>query len=290
MRELERDPSPAPRLAVIGSGRLGTALAASLRSAGYEVQGPLGRGADAAGADVALLCVPDRAIASAAGSVAAGVVVGHCSGAAPLSELGTREGFLLHPLMTVTSAAASAAGKGALFSGAGAAIAGSSPRAFELARQLAWALEMTPVEIADEDRAAYHAAASLASNFLVTLEGVAERLAAEVGVDRELLAPLVRATVENWVALGARRALTGPIARGDEATVVRQREAICDRAPELLWLFDALADATRTLAAAPEPAPAEAAAPEPAPAEAAAPEPAPAETEAPEPAPVEAAA
>ena len=84
---------------------------------------------------------------------------------------------------------------------------------------------MRAVRVADDDRAAYHAAASIASNFLVTLEGAAERLAATAGVDRELLAPLVRAAVENWAALGAERALTGPIARGDEATVARHREA-----------------------------------------------------------------
>ena len=108
---------------------------------------------------------------------------------------------------------------------------------------------MTPVEIADEDRAAYHAAASIASNFLVTLEAAAEQLAATTGMDRALLGPLVRATVENWLALGPERALTGPIARGDEATVERQRAAVAERAPELLELFDALADATRRLAA-----------------------------------------
>jgi predicted short-subunit dehydrogenase-like oxidoreductase (DUF2520 family) len=77
---------------------------------------------------------------------------------------------------------------------------------------------------------------------------VAERLAATTGVDREALAPLVRAAVEDWVRLGAERALTGPIVRGDEGTVARQREAIAARTPELLPLFDALADATRTLA------------------------------------------
>ena len=66
--------------------------------------------------------------------------------------------------------------------------------------------------------------------------------------------PLVRATVDNWAALGPDRALTGPIARGDEATVARQREAIADRAPELLAMFDALADATRDLAGRKTPA------------------------------------
>jgi predicted short-subunit dehydrogenase-like oxidoreductase (DUF2520 family) len=109
---------------------------------------------------------------------------------------------------------------------------------------------MTPTRVADADRAAYHAAASIASNFLVTLEGAAERLAATAGVDRALLAPLVRAAVDNWAARGAAAALTGPIARGDEDTVARQRAAVADRTPELLPLFDALADATRALAGA----------------------------------------
>jgi predicted short-subunit dehydrogenase-like oxidoreductase (DUF2520 family) len=107
---------------------------------------------------------------------------------------------------------------------------------------------MRPLRVAPEDRTAYHAAASIASNFLVTLEGAAERLAGTAGVDREALAPLVRAALEDWVRLGAERALTGPIVRGDEATVARQREAIAARAPELLPMFDAMADATRSLA------------------------------------------
>jgi predicted short-subunit dehydrogenase-like oxidoreductase (DUF2520 family) len=107
---------------------------------------------------------------------------------------------------------------------------------------------MAATEIADEDRAAYHAAASVASNFLVVIEDAAERLAATAGADRDLLVPLVRAAVDNWAAVGAERALTGPIARGDEATVAAQRAAVADRTPDLLPLFDALADATRALA------------------------------------------
>ena len=97
---------------------------------------------------------------------------------------------------------------------------------------------MRPFEIEDEGRAAYHAAASIASNFLVTLEAAAERVAAGAGLEadeaRALLAPLVRATVENWAEHGPERALTGPIARGDEATVARQRDAVAESAPELL--------------------------------------------------------
>jgi predicted short-subunit dehydrogenase-like oxidoreductase (DUF2520 family) len=107
---------------------------------------------------------------------------------------------------------------------------------------------MQAVEIAEADRPAYHAAASIASNFLITLEAAAERLAAGVGVDRELLVPLVRAAVENWAHVGAELALTGPVARGDEQTVAAQRAAVEDRAQDLLPLFDALVQATRELA------------------------------------------
>jgi predicted short-subunit dehydrogenase-like oxidoreductase (DUF2520 family) len=245
MRELERESSDddpgCHRLAIVGQGRLGTALAQAFRAAGYPVDGPLGRDADGAGAEAVLLCVPDAEIAAAAAAIESGRLVGHCSGATPLDVLGSHEAFSLHPLMTVAAA-------GASFAGAGAAIAGNTARAVELARALALALEMRPVEIAEEERAAYHAAASIASNFLITLEGAAERLAATAGVNRELLLPLVRATVENWATSGAARALTGPVARGDEETVARQRQAVAARAADLLPLFDALTDATRRLA------------------------------------------
>jgi predicted short-subunit dehydrogenase-like oxidoreductase (DUF2520 family) len=58
----------------------------------------------------------------------------------------------------------------------------------------------------------------------------------------------VRARVDRWAADGA-AALTGPIARGDEATVVRHRAAIAERAPDLLELYDVLAGATREVVA-----------------------------------------
>src|SRR5262249_39807776 len=125
MRELERDLfncSVACRLAVVGRGRLGTALAAALRDTGYDVEGPLGRGADGAGADAVLLCVPHSQVAAAAASVAPGPLVGHCSGATGLEPLTPHEAFSFHPLMTVTP-------DGARFAGAGAAIAGTTPRA-----------------------------------------------------------------------------------------------------------------------------------------------------------------
>lgn len=145
--------------------------------------------------------------------------------------------------MTVT-------GAGGALAGAGAAVAGATPRALVTATELAHRLGMRPVAVDDADRALYHAAASVASNFLVTLEAAAERLAAAAGVDRAQLVPLVRATVENWAALGPERALTGPIARGDRETVMRQRAAVASRAPDLLGLFDVLTEATEELAGA----------------------------------------
>jgi predicted short-subunit dehydrogenase-like oxidoreductase (DUF2520 family) len=232
------------RCAVIGAGRLGHALAAGLLSAGLSVDGPLGRGADPH-ADVVLLTVPDDEIANAAGALTPlnAQFVGHCSGATTLAPLAGHDSFRLHPLMTVPEGAA------APFAGAGAAIAGSTPAALDVAEALAAALDMRPVHVADEDRAAYHAAASIAANFLVTLEGAAERLAATAGVPRELLVPLARAALENWAEQGAERALTGPVARGDEGTIARQRAAVEERAPDLLDTFDALVAASRIVIA-----------------------------------------
>jgi len=241
------------RLAIVGRGRLGTALAGALQAAaGYEILGPLGRGADTRRAEAVLLCVPDAQIAQAAAKLAPGSLVGHCSGATGLDVLAPHEAFSFHPLMTVTSERATTATDGTgPFAGAGAAIAGSTARAMTFASELARALSMNAVVIADEDRAAYHAAASIASNFLITLEAAAERVAGTAGVDRALLVPLVRATVQNWSMLGPERALTGPVARGDEATIATQRAAIAERAKELLPLFDAMVSATRALAATP---------------------------------------
>lgn len=246
------------RIEIVGAGRMGSALAVALRAAdaaaesgaGFEILGPSGRGARCETADAVLLAVPDAAIADAAAAIAPGRLVGHVSGATPLATLAPHEAFGLHPLTTVT------AGMGGHFVGVHAAVGGTSARALSFAEGLAETLGMRPFRLADEDRPAYHAAASVASNFLVALEGFAEQLAASAGVPRQALAPLVRATVRNWQALGARDALTGPVARGDEATVARQREAVAERAPERLPLFDALVTATRELAAEPAGAPA----------------------------------
>jgi predicted short-subunit dehydrogenase-like oxidoreductase (DUF2520 family) len=204
-------------------------------------EGPFGRGFDGAGFDLVILAVPDDEIAHAAGAIRPGPLVGHCAGSLGLDVLVPHEALGLHPLMIVT-------GERAQFAGASAAVAGSTQRALAAAHALAEVLRMQAFEIADDDRGAYHAAASIASNFLVTLEDAAEIVLRTTGADREILLPLVRATVENWALMGS-HALTGPIARGDEATVARNRAAVIERAPELVSLFDALCDRTRTMAA-----------------------------------------
>ncbi len=244
---MELDPKtphtpPAPGCALVGAGRLGTALAAALAAVGVAVAGPFGRGFDGAGHDIVLLCVPDAQIAAAAAAIAPrhGLLVGHTSGATGLDVLAPHDAFALHPLMTVPQA-------GARFAGAGCAVGGSTAAALRAATALALTLGMRTAHIADEDRAAYHAAASMASNYLVTLQDAAERLLATTGADRDLLVPLVEATVANWARRGGPAALTGPIARGDEATVALQRTVVAERTPGDLDLFDVLADRTRAL-------------------------------------------
>jgi predicted short-subunit dehydrogenase-like oxidoreductase (DUF2520 family) len=240
------------RVGVVGAGRLGTALVGALREAGVGVEGPAGRGEVPTGCAAIVLCVPDGEIEAAAAAVAgAAPLVGHTSGATRLSALvpaGGAAAFGLHPLQTFTPESSGLRA----FAGAGCAIAGSTAEALAFAAGLARVLGMTPFEIDDEGRAAYHAAASVASNFVVTLEAAAERVAAGAGLEpeqaRQLLVPLLRRTVDNLAELGPEDALTGPVARGDEATVAAQRQAVAEQAPELLDLFDVLVRRTRALA------------------------------------------
>lgn len=232
------------RVAVVGAGRLGTALSAALREAGWDVIGPLGRGADPRDSEVVLLCVPDSQIAAAAAALSPrpDFLVGHCSGATTLGPIAPHEAFGLHPLMTVPAGGATS------FVGVTAAVAGTTTRALTAAETLARSLGMSPVEVADDARPAYHAAASVASNFLLTLEDLAERLAASAGVPRERLVPMVRATVDHWAGQGAAPVLTGPVARGDHHTVAGQRAAVERLSPADLDLFDAMVAATGRLA------------------------------------------
>jgi predicted short-subunit dehydrogenase-like oxidoreductase (DUF2520 family) len=268
MRELERDlpadaapaagAPPFSRLAVIGPGRAGRTIATAAAPTGLSVR--LAGRADALDAcrdaEVALICVPDGEIEGACMSAAAAVpplrFVGHTSGATTLgaleaaSEAGA-EVFSLHPLQTIPDERSDLVG-------APCAVAGSTPAALALAAGLASRLGMRPFEVPEESRAAYHAAAAMASNLLVALEESAADLLDRGGVDahaRDLLAPLVLRTAANWAERGP-DALTGPIARGDAATVERHLEAIRTVAPELVPVYEALAERAQALAAGPE--------------------------------------
>jgi len=228
--------APDTTIAIVGAGRLGGVLARALRAAGFGVLGPLRRDDRMPDADLALLCVPDSAIAAVAFAARPHArLVAHVSGATPLTDVD----FSIHPLQTFTGTETPE-----VFRGIGVAVDARTPEALAVAEQIATALGATPFRVDDAHRAEYHAAASFASNFVLTVLDAAERLAAPSGLDRAHLAPLVQQTVDNWVASGAASALTGPIARGDEATVARQRAASADFAD----LFDALAAATRAVA------------------------------------------
>ncbi|WP_052227063.1 DUF2520 domain-containing protein [Microbacterium mangrovi] len=254
MASLPQPPDPRPprvptvtTASVVGPGRLGTVLSRALGDLGIDVSGPTGHGEPIAAADAVLLCVPDAEIAAAAASARSdagpGALIGHTSGATPLDDVD----FGLHPLQTFVGTETAD-----VFHGIGFGVAGRTPAALATATELAERLGGRAVVIADEDRAAYHAAASIASNYSVTLLAAAEQVAATAGFSaaeaRELLAPLVRRTIDNWVADGPHRALTGPVARGDVATVERQRAAVAAVSPDLLPLYDALTAATADLA------------------------------------------
>ncbi|MFS6530388.1 DUF2520 domain-containing protein [Microbacterium aurugineum] len=234
--------APGTTIAIVGAGRVGRVLAGALRAAGFDVLGPLRCDQSMPKAEIALLCVPDRAIPAVAFVARPHVrFVGHVSGATSLDDVD----FRFHPLQTFTGTEPPD-----VFHGIGAAVAGRTDEARSVAEQLARVLGARPFTVDDEHRVSYHAAASFASNFVLTVLDAAEQLAVAAGIPegeaRELLTPLVGRTIENWARVGAQDALTGPIARGDEATVVRQRSAAEEH--ELQALFDALAVATRAIA------------------------------------------
>ena len=209
---------------VIGTGRVGSAVAARLRERGVAVRD---------GAGLRLLCVPDRAIAEVARGIEPGPWVAHVSGGTPLAALDphTRR-FSLHPLQTLVRSRGPEQ-----LDGAWAAVTGETEEALLRGRRLAELLGLKPFVLADESRALYHAGASVASNFLVTLYRAASALFEEAGAPPEALVPLMQRTIENGFEL------TGPIARGDWETVERHRRAL--RRSGLERAIDPLAEVTR---------------------------------------------
>jgi predicted short-subunit dehydrogenase-like oxidoreductase (DUF2520 family) len=211
---------------VIGRGRVGSALAARLEERGVELRED--------DAELALLCVPDTAIADVAQRLEPGPWLAHVSGATPLSALDPHERrFSLHPLQTFTRARGPEQ-----LDGAWAAVTAETAEARRQALELARTLGLEPFELADADRPLYHAGAAMASNYLVTLHEAAAGLVAAAGAPPEALVPLMRRTIDNGFEL------TGPIERGDWATVEAHRAAIREARPDLEPLYDVLAEAT----------------------------------------------
>jgi predicted short-subunit dehydrogenase-like oxidoreductase (DUF2520 family) len=252
MRELERDDLPSPLstpLTVVGRGNVGRSLAAAAERAGIEVALVSHEAASSIGdGAIVLLCVPDDRIAATVERLTSAhpSLIGHTSGATIIDPLiaamAGAGAFSLHPLQTFADAETPV-------EGTPAAIAGSSEQSLGYARSLAEALGMRPFEVPEEKRAAYHAAAAMASNLLVTLEESAAEVLDRIGIHdgRQLLAPLVLRTAANWAERGP-AALTGPIARGDRETVQRHRVALAENAPEHVRLYDVLAARTEAIA------------------------------------------
>ena len=218
------------RIHVIGSGRVGSAVAARLREREIAV--------GANDPELVLLCVPDGAIADTARGLTPGPWVAHVSGATPLAALDPHQlRFSVHPLQTFTRARGPEQ-----LDGAWAAVTAETDEARSTGFQLAETLGLRPFELADAARTLYHAGAVFASNYLVTLHRAASLLLESAGAPPEALEPLMRQTIENKFEL------TGPIARGDWATVDAHRAAVHAAHPELDQLYETLAGATLALA------------------------------------------
>src|SRR5215467_12322413 len=171
---------------VVGRGRVGSAINARLEERGLAA----GTGDDV---DLVLLCVPDQVIGDVAGRLPLGSWVAHVSGATPLSSLAPHTlRFGLHPLQTFTRS------RGAeQIDGAWAAVTAETDEARARAWWLADRLGLRAFDLRDDRRVLYHAGASMASNFLVTLYRAANHLFDRAGVPPEALLPLMRRTMDN---------------------------------------------------------------------------------------------
>jgi predicted short-subunit dehydrogenase-like oxidoreductase (DUF2520 family) len=218
---------------VIGAGRVGQTIAARL---GAQLIGRNGD-PDLAGCRRLLIATPDAAISAVCEAFAprleAGASVIHFSGATSIHALDAAAGptACVHPLQTVWAEL----GPDQLES-AYAAVTGDR----EVGEQLARELGMTPFGLADEAKPVYHAASAFASNYLVTLTQVAIGLMERAGLDRDLARQALRPLQERTLEV-TDRPPTGPIARGDAATVAAHMQAV---GAELAPLYAALGRAT----------------------------------------------
>jgi predicted short-subunit dehydrogenase-like oxidoreductase (DUF2520 family) len=261
-----------PSIAIVGPGRLGSALALALRRAGYTISEivsrssitskrkarQLGRKVDAHAsttdraildADLVWFCVPDREIAAASWQLANAVVwnkktVFHSSGALASDELNAlrRRGAgvaSVHPLMTFVS------GSIPSLTGVPFAIEGDKA-AVLVARRIVRDLSGEAFTIRKQHKAAYHAWGAFTSPLLVALLVTAEELARRAGLSaveaRKKMLPIIRQTITNYEALGPAGAFSGPIVRGD-AEIVRKHLEVLRKVPEANKLYLTLARA-----------------------------------------------
>ena len=223
-------------------------MAALDNTAGFVSRGAVGRHdhvADAAqGVDLLVIATPDDSVSWVADRIAPvpSTAVIHLSGSLGLGVLGDhpRRGSL-HPLVPLPTPEI---GAERLRSGITFAVAGDP-----ITWQLAEALGGRAVLVDDENRSTYHAAAAVAANHLVALIGQVERIASTIGLPLDAFAGLIHAATDDALALGPRRALTGPAARGDWDTVERHRSALAGMAGHRneLAAYDAMVGLARRL-------------------------------------------
>jgi predicted short-subunit dehydrogenase-like oxidoreductase (DUF2520 family) len=211
-------------------GRVGSAVSARLLERGFVL--------DSESPQLVILCVPDRAIAEVAAVTPVGPWIAHVSGATPLTALDPHvRRFGLHPLQSFSKL------RGAeQLDGVWCAITAETDAARGIGWSLAEALGLRPFALEDDKRAAYHAGAAMASNYLVTLRAAAQSLLDAAGAPPEALDPLIRGVMDTDFAL------TGPIERGDWPTVERHLAVIRAERPELEELYLVLAAATARIA------------------------------------------
>ena len=276
-----------PAVGFIGAGALGTTLALALSYAGWNVDAVASRSYASAlslarlifgcraenepqaivdRCRIVFLTVPDDVISQVASSLDwpadRGVV--HCSGAgttellSPAATAGALAGSF-HPLQTFTSfptdkdASVLPAVAQARLEGVTFAVEGSGWLR-EALDAMASDLGGRTIEVDPADRPLYHASAVMSCGAIVALLRSAVSLWQKMGVDEETafrsIIPLARATLENAAALGPEAAVTGPVVRGDVATLRRHLEALETHAPEFLSLYIALTKASIPLASA----------------------------------------
>jgi predicted short-subunit dehydrogenase-like oxidoreductase (DUF2520 family) len=228
---------------IVGAGRAGTSFTAALSGAHHVTLVHHGEHGDYSQADLVLLCVPDDAIAACAAGLRVGddTVVAHVAGSrgldvlAPHSRVGS-----LHPLLTMPDATLGAQRlRGGVFCVEGDA----------LLESVVASLEGRVINVPSDLRVIYHATAASAANHLVALIGHVQALARAAHLELVDFLPLARQAFDDVVALGPARALTGPAARGDVATIAAHVRALPD---EERATYVALAERAARLAREPE--------------------------------------